>query len=492
MSEGSVGKKFQKIVVQNAMVINGRGSPAYGPVDIVIEGDTITEIVQVDSVSLNRYPPDWKRPEGDHTIDASGMYVTPGLVDMHAHIPVDKDKCGPRDSEYAYKLWLAHGVTTVRTCGFNTDETLLKHRRLSEENKIVAPRLVVLASWPRSDKLTPEQAREQVRKFKEMGADGIKFLPGPIVDPEAFYAMGEEVRNLDMKAGVAAHLAQYSEIDAEIASKALGEYLTIEHTYGIPQAAIPGSQSFPPDYNYLDELERFRWSGRIWKEADQYPENVIGVLDLLIENGTVWNPTMVIYESNCDVERIQTKKWHQKYSLPTLLDHWKPTPGHHASHHFDWRTSDEIAWKEKFKIWMKYLKIFHDCGGIVTVGSDAGTGYGLYGFSTIRELELLQETGFHPIDVIKMATTNATNNMGLKRLEGGVNVGYAADLAIIDGNPIENFKVMYGTGLQRYSADRTKVEHAGGVRWTIKDGVVFDAKALLKDVEDYVQEMKAE
>ena len=128
---------------------------------------------------------------------------------------------------------------------------------------------------------------------------------------------------------------------------------------------------------------------------------------------------MVIYECNCDVERIQTKKWHEHYTLPSLMEHWKPTPGHHASHHFDWKTSDEIAWKEKFKLWMKYLKIFFDRGGTVTVGSDAGTGYGLYGFSTIRELELLQEGGIHPIDVIKMATTNSTEHLGLNNLAGG-------------------------------------------------------------------------
>ena len=49
---------------------------------------------------------------------------------------------------------------------------------------------------------------------------------------------------------------------------------------------------------------------------------------------------------------------------------------------------------------------------------------------------------------------------------------------------------MYGTGLERYSADRSSVEHGGGVRWTIKNGVIFDAQELLRDVEDYVTEMK--
>ncbi len=60
----------------------------------------------------------------------------------------------------------------------------------------------------------------------------------------------------------------------------------------------------------------------------------------------------------------------------------------------------------------------------------------------------------------------------------------------MDGNPPDNFKVMYGTGLERYSAEWTSVEHGGGVVWTIKNGVIFDARELLRDVEDYVTEMK--
>lgn len=216
------------------------------------------------------------------------------------------------------------------------------------------------------------------------------------------------------------------------------------------------------------------------------------ILDRMIENGTSWCPTMVVYEAHRDVERVQTKKWHETYTVPQLLTHWEPSPGHHAAHFFDWKTSDEIAWKAKYRIWMGYLKYFFEQGGTITVGSDTAFIYALFGFSTIRELELLQEAGIHPIDVIKMATTNATKALGLTNLAGGVRKGGTADLAIIDGNPLDNFKVMYGTGLMRYSADRTTMIPGGGVKWTIKNGVVFDAKALLCDVEEYVKEMKAQ
>ncbi len=138
------GKQYSRLVVRNAMLINGCGTPAEGPVDIAIERDTIKSIIDVDPVALSRKPSGWKRPEGDLVIDATGMFVIPGLVDMHAHIPIDDSRSGPRGFEYAYKLWLGCGITTLRTCGWGGDEKLLEHRRLGEENEMVVPRLVVL------------------------------------------------------------------------------------------------------------------------------------------------------------------------------------------------------------------------------------------------------------------------------------------------------------------------------------------------------------
>jgi len=486
--KGATGEQYSRLVIRNVTLINGLGTPAEGPVDILIEGDTITDINRGDPVALGKRGPDWKQLEGDHVIDATGMYVIPGLVDMHAHPPVNTDTCGPRGTEYVYKLWLAHGVTTLRTCGWSGYETLFEHRRLGEENKMVVPHLVVLQGWPCEESYTPEEAREQVRKYKELGADGIKFRGrGTHLHPDMIESMCDEVKKVGMRAGVATHIG-VSHIDAAIMSNAGVQ--TIEHWYGIPQAAIPGTQHFPPGYNEMDELDRFRWAGHLWKEADQYPEEVVKVLDLLIKNSTIWDTTLVVYEANRDLGRAKTLEFHDRYTMPSLMEYWSPAPGHHASYHFDWKTSDEIAWKENFRIWMKYLKMFFERGGIITVGTDAGSLYAPYGFSTIRELELLQEVGIHPIDIIKMATTNAAKALGLKNLAGGVRKGVTADLAIVNGNPLDNFKVMYGAGLEKFSEDQTKKVLGGGVKWTIKGGVVFDAQALLRDVEDYVREMK--
>ena len=130
-------------------MVNGRGTPTEGPMDIVVEKDRIVDIVPVDGVSLGSYGSSFKRPEGDRVIDATGMYVLPGLIDMHAHVPGNNERAGDRGTEYAYRLWLGHGVTTLGDPGMDGGaDWLVKHRQQSEANEIVAPRLRLYWRWP--------------------------------------------------------------------------------------------------------------------------------------------------------------------------------------------------------------------------------------------------------------------------------------------------------------------------------------------------------
>jgi imidazolonepropionase-like amidohydrolase len=486
------GEKYNRLVLRNATIISGRGTPgtnrampAEGPVDIVIEGNRIVDILLADPVNVASAGGESFRPTGDKVIDLKGMYVMPGLVEMHAHLPGDRGELGARGYEYAFRLYLGHGVTAVRDAGTGAGmKFMAEQRRLSALNQAVAPRLILCQRWPlplRSwkDGNTPDKARAMVRMFKEIGADCIKISKSPGQYPDVLEAAVDEGKKLGMHTMVD---LKVSETDARVASNA--GVRSIEHFYGFPEAGLTGSQSFPPDYNYWDEKYRFRWAGKLWKEGDQHPEKIVELLDLLIKNGTNWNPTLAPYEDNRDLARGRTLPFRETLFHPSQVDKL-PDSTTHGGYHQDWKLSDELNWKEFYQIWFKYVKLFHDKGGLLTAGSDVGDAGGIY---MIRELELLSEAGLPALDVIKAATTNAYQTLGWKD-HCGIRVGCVADLAVVNGNPLENFKVMYGRGYGYYGIlPKAEREKRGGVKWTIKDGIVFDSQALLREVEWYVQQ----
>ncbi len=486
------GQRVRRLVIRGGTIVSGRGVPGSnramppeGPVDIVIEGNTIVDMIPMDPVNAAGYGRGAARATGDLVIDATGMYVLPGLVEMHAHLPGPGGDLGPRSLDFAYRLYLGHGVTTVRDAGTGAGMRLMaEQRRLADANQLVAPRLVLCQRWPLplrewDEGHTPERARAMVRQFKALGADCVKVSKSPGQYPDVLEAIVAEARTLGMF--VMTDL-KVSESDAAVASRA--GVRSIEHWYGVPDAALTGSQQFPADYNYWDELDRFRYAGLLWAEADRHPDRLEAVLDLMVRNGTNWNPTMTVYEDNRDVWRSLGVPIRETLVHPSEIAAG-PDSSVHGAFKREWKTSDEINWKRNFRIWMKWVQRFHEKGGLLTAGSDEG---GIGGIAMIRELELLQEAGLHPIDVVRVATTNAAAALGWDR-HCGIRVGCVADLAVVNGNPIDNFKVMYGRGYGLAGlVPRDRQWQHGGVTWTVKDGVVFDAQALLREAEWYVRQ----
>jgi imidazolonepropionase-like amidohydrolase len=140
---------------------------------------------------------------------------------------------------------------------------------------------------------------------------------------------------------------------------------------------------------------------------------------------------------------------------------------------------------------MQFVNEYKNRGGRVTAGSDSGFLYQLYGFAYIRELELLREAGFHPLEVVRSASLYGAQAIGMEKEIGSIEVGKLADMFLIDQNPLENLSFLYGTGVMRLD-DKNEVFRAGGVKYTIKDGIVYDAKKLLQDVKRMVDEDKKE
>ena len=195
------------------------------------------------------------------------------------------------------------------------------------------------------------------------------------------------------------------------------------------------------------------------------------------------------YEANRDLMRARTAEWHKEYTLPSLWQFFWPSRISHGSHWHSWSTEHEVTWKKNYELWMTFVNEYKNRGGRVTTGSDSGFIYQTYGFAYIRELEMLREAGFHPLEVIRAATLKGAEALGRDHEIGSIEVGKLADMILIEENPLANLKVLYGTGAIKLNDDN-EVERVGGIKYTIKDGIVYDAKQLLADVREIVADEK--
>ena len=305
--------------------------------------------------------------------------------------------------------------------------------------------------------------------------------------------------------GSLAHLGQESEprLTAKDATR-LG-LRTITHSYGLFESMLNSTtiQDYPPEQNYSDEDMRFSQIARNWnKIAPRGSKTWNDLIDEWVKAGTVLNPTMGIYSAGRDLERAYSAEWHEKYTLPSLMDYYQPNRQNHGSYWYYWTTEDEYAYKQYYKVWESFIYDFNLAGGHVTTGTDAGFIYSTYGFAYIQELELLRECGFTPLEVIRSATLygaeelespkHPDGKMGLSNPDFGIiRPGKLADMVIVPENPLANLKVLYPTGWMKLNDATGKVERVGGIKYTIKDGIVYDDAELMKEVAEMVAKQKA-
>lgn len=482
---------WSQLILRGATLINGTGAPATGPVDIVIEQNRIVTIKNVGYPGLAIKSA--SRPvlkSGGKEIDCSGMYILPGLIDMHGHIGGTEQGT---PAEYVFKLWMAHGITTIRdpSCGNGLD-WVLDQKQKSLTNTITAPRIYAYTAFGMGAKAgisTPEQAIEWVRENAKKGADGIKFFGAP---PSIMDAALRENKKIGLRS--CCHHAQMDVARWNVVNSAEAGLTSMEHWYGLPEALLDKNtiQDYPLTYNYANEQHRFEEAGKLWKQAaKQGSEKWNSVMKKLLDLDFTLDPTFNIYDATRDLHKTRRLEWHDDYTLPSLWKFYEPNRQSHGSFWFNWGTEQEVAWKENYRIWMSFVNEYKNKGGRVTTGSDNGFIYQTYGFGYVRELEMLREAGFHPLEVIRSATLYGAQALGVEKDLGSVEVGKLADLVVIDANPLENLQYLYGTGAV-YLNENNEVVRKGGVKYTIKDGIVYDAKKLLADVKKMVDDAKKE
>ena len=461
------GIRPKRLLIRNVMVVYGNAKPAFGPVDVLVEDGLIAEV---------------RRPRGDRSaadavIDGTGKYLLPGFVNTHMHWHEERAPGLVQPIQYERNLYLAAGVTTARELGGDFEKSR-KWREESAAGSIVAPRMIVYVRPSMGRRHTPDEIRAGVREAREKGADGLKVMS---LDRDQLEAVLGEARRVGLP--TTAHIG----VEETTARDYIELGVTsIEHFYGIADAAIEGIQRFPPDMNYSDEVQRFARAGELYAQADR--ARLDAVIDLMVEKGVAWSPTLSIYEAARDLVRYQNLPWYKEYLHPALLEFWRPDAERHGSFFVGWTNTQEVRWKENYRIWMDALRRFGVKGGLITTGDDAGYIWSLYGFGLVRELELHEEAGFHPLEVIKHATVNGARLLGLGDRLGRVRVGYLADLLVVNGNPLENLHVLNPAGAD-ISVNGQNVR-GGGIEWTIKDGIPYHGPTLMREVRKMVEQAR--
>jgi hypothetical protein len=411
--------------------------------------------------------------------------------------PSDKRSGLPAD--YYYYLNLAHGITSV--VDVVGSEPLPVHVELSrkvERNEVHAPRVFAYARLSNNGTpvrfdgfkgivSTPDKGREWVRAAAQAGAVGLKLRGNP---PAITEAIIDEAHKLGLKTTM--HMEQLAFGRMNLVTAARMGLDRQDHWYGLAESMLT-EQSIPTwEASFVNNGEDQRWreAGRTWEWAAQ-PGSAQwnAVMDELLERRFTIAPTMVFYDYLRDPMARRTLEWHQDYTTPALMKAWEMKIPNHPGI-IDWTTQDEINWKNFFIRWHTFLKEYNRRGGRIVAGSDAGSGYSLWGFGLIRELELLQEAGLKPTEVIRSATLYNAEFLGAKDL-GTVEVGKIADLFLVDQNPLNNLKVLYASGHLRYNPVKKQLERIGGVKYTIRGGVVYDAALMNARIKEMVSKTPA-
>lgn len=465
---------FKRMILRNAMIVDGTGGPVSGPTTLIVRGD------RIESIGGDATP-----GPGDEIIDVAGGYVLPGLVDTHVRVLDEASPSMPPD--YALKLLMAHGITTITSMqAWPYVGWALNLQKQSAANAIVAPRIQV---WADVRAPTEKETRAMVREAKARGVAGLG--EGSVLGPPDLIRAGlDEAAKLGMNSSWHMNFRNCPRFNALDAAKAGLHGLS--HWYCLPEVLFEGRrlQDYPADYSFSDVNARFRESGRLWRQAAAPgSEKWDAVIEEFLALDFTFEPTFSVYEANRDVMGVSNAQWLDDYLHPTLRKTFVPSTTGLFSHFYDWSSTDEASWRQNFQIWMRFVNDYKNRGGRVVAGADAGYMWTIPGFGYVRNLEMLEEAGFTPLEVIHAATLAGAEHLRMQQDVGSIEPGKYADLVILDRNPLQNLKALYGTGYPGLQADGT-VAQVGGVRYTVKGGLVYDAPALLADVARLVAEAK--
>ena len=379
------------IILEGATVIDGTGDLPKPNTTIIING---SRIASFSNNTANSH--DLNFSLAKNVINLTGKYIIPGLFDMHAHVAnVRKNSYNQNESEYMLRMLLAHGVTTIRNPGGPTEQSVALRENVSK-GKIVGPQIFTAGQLLNTPQIsvpfvekqvqTEQDVRQEVRTQAAAGVDYVKLYVG--LTPELVKAAIDEAHSNGIK--VIGHLYMTSWTDAaNLGIDAL--------THGVPVSPFLLSK---------ENQQRFL-------EVGDHPFNHFLWLDLVDLNGPEINEMIKALASN-------------NIPVDPTLDIYEAM------------VKDESQYQY---LWPKVLhltKMLYDNEVSLLSGTDIPNFDLVPGASLHHELELLVEAGIPPLEVIKIATRNGAQALGIDEDVGTIEPGKQADMIILSDNPLDD------------------------------------------------------
>ena len=401
------------LVILGGTLIDGSGETPIRDSVIIIKRDKIIQVGK-----------NLKYPKSSQIIDANGKFILPGLIDLHVHY-----------NDWMGELFLAHGVTTVKDLGNDVDWISTVSRQV-EEGKFRGPRILYVGDGldaPPSSREhhhvtvdNAQMAERAVTILHSRGACGIKVREK--ITPELLQAITDRAHQLKIK--VTGHLKRTDAREA-----ALAGIDGLEHATGILQALGKSSRNIDPEQN---ELKQFVEDLKSFSQIDEAKSDEL--LALLTKMNVALIPTMSIFWRMGSERRDEFALEDAEYAKLTALSYvpaemrkiWA------TSAFYNLQAADLNDVKAGYKNFQRILLKYYKAGGKVLTGSD--TSISIPGLSMQRELLLLIDSGFTPMQAITSATRENAQFLGKGNELGTITVGKVADLIVVGANPLEDIR----------------------------------------------------
>jgi imidazolonepropionase-like amidohydrolase len=440
--------KAPLIALIHVRVIDGTGAAPVPNSTVILSHGRIQSIVSSETTSV---------PAGVQVLDLTGYTVIPGLVGMHDHMfyggianLLGFSGWTIREMAFAFpRLYLASGVTTIRTAGALDASTDLRLKNQIDKDWIIGPKIFV--SGPYFDNVTPAQAREGVATWADKGVTSFKAYTS--ITRAALAATIEAAHQRSLK--VTAHLCAVGFREAiRLGIDNLEHGLVVDTEFD-PQKT---PDVCPPRFEWLTSLA----------QLDLESAPVQDMIRDLVDHHVAITSTLPVFETYVP---------NRNPDLTRILKALQPSS---RADYFDVRADVNRnqgqwpLWPGLLKKEMQFERDFVKAGGLLLAGVDpTGNGGNLAGFGDQREVELLVEAGFTPVQAIQIATANGAGFLGASDHIGSVTPGKQADLVVIHGDPstiisdIEKVEIVFKNGVG-YDSPKLigSVSNSVGLHWT--------------------------